>query len=171
MRATRKGKDAMNDKEKHEHNVLRQQPSSTYAERYAAGKALRDKSPRTAHADWRPSKKRHDPVEMVLASEKGRLPSVVASSSWTHGPVGVHVLSRLGPHHGGGPVVDALDRNPRPVLWRRTSLQFRRVCHTREKNPLLHQRSRRDSPRTVGVGYQAPRRELGRGLPGQRDER
>ncbi|HUM11864.1 MAG TPA: DUF2252 family protein [Myxococcaceae bacterium] len=43
------------------------------AERYAAGKALRNTCPRTSHAAWKPPAHRPDPVEMVLRAEKGRL--------------------------------------------------------------------------------------------------
>lgn len=50
-----------------------QKSRDTYAERYAAGKALREKCPREAHAEWKPPKDRRDPIEMILASEKGRL--------------------------------------------------------------------------------------------------
>lgn len=50
---------------------------STHAERYAAGKALRDKCPREAHAEWKAPKNRRDPVEMLLASEKGRIPELL----------------------------------------------------------------------------------------------
>ncbi len=39
----------------------------------AAGKALREKCPRSAHAGWRPPRDRPDAVELVLAAEKGRL--------------------------------------------------------------------------------------------------
>src|SRR5215469_4319688 len=46
---------------------------TTYKERYAEGKALREKCPRNSHAGWKPAKGRRDPVEMVLASEEGRL--------------------------------------------------------------------------------------------------
>ncbi|HWE22365.1 MAG TPA: DUF2252 family protein [Myxococcales bacterium] len=47
------------------------------AERYAAGKALRDKCPRRSHAGWKPPADRRDAVEMVLAAEKGRLPDLL----------------------------------------------------------------------------------------------
>jgi len=50
---------------------------TTYKERYAEGKALREKCPRESHAGWKPGKGRRDPVEMVLASEKGRLPKLL----------------------------------------------------------------------------------------------
>ncbi|HEY6376950.1 MAG TPA: DUF2252 domain-containing protein [Edaphobacter sp.] len=50
---------------------------TTYKERYAEGKALRDKCPRQSHAAWKPAKGRRDPVEMVLASEQGRIPKLL----------------------------------------------------------------------------------------------
>ena len=49
----------------------------SYKERYAEGKALRDRCSRQSHAGWKPAKGRRDPVEMVLASEKGRLPKLL----------------------------------------------------------------------------------------------
>src|SRR5689334_21047277 len=47
--------------------------TTTYQERYAEGKALREKCPRQSHARWKPANGRRDPVEMVQASEKGRI--------------------------------------------------------------------------------------------------
>lgn len=49
----------------------------TYAEQYAAGKALRAKCPRTSHAEWKPPSNRRDPVELVLEAEKGRMPELL----------------------------------------------------------------------------------------------
>lgn len=49
----------------------------TRAERLAAGKALRDGVPRTSHADWKPSKKRRDAIDILEASNKDRLPQLV----------------------------------------------------------------------------------------------
>jgi uncharacterized protein (DUF2252 family) len=46
-------------------------------ERYAAGKALRDKCPRTSHAEWKAPRSRPDPVELVLQAEKGRMPNLL----------------------------------------------------------------------------------------------
>src|SRR5512139_624397 len=46
-------------------------------ERYAAGKALRKACPRESHAVWKAPSNRRDPVEMVLAAEKGRLPELL----------------------------------------------------------------------------------------------
>lgn len=48
------------------------QPRSR-AERYAAGKALREACPRETHAVWRPPADRRDAVELVLEAEKGRV--------------------------------------------------------------------------------------------------
>ena len=50
---------------------------TTYAERYAAGKALRDACPRKAHARWSAPAGRPDPVELVLRAEKGRIPELL----------------------------------------------------------------------------------------------
>ena len=47
------------------------------AERLAAGKALRDSLPRASHAAWTPSRKRRDPIDILEASNKDRLPELV----------------------------------------------------------------------------------------------
>ncbi len=49
----------------------------TYAERYAAGKALREICPRKAHAGWKAPAGRRDAVELVLEAEKGRVPDLL----------------------------------------------------------------------------------------------
>jgi uncharacterized protein (DUF2252 family) len=49
----------------------------TYAERYAAGKALRESCPREAHAGWKAPVGRRDAVDLVLAAEKGRVPDLL----------------------------------------------------------------------------------------------
>jgi uncharacterized protein (DUF2252 family) len=46
-------------------------------DRYAAGKALRKVCLRESHAAWKARAGRKDPVEMVLAAEKGRLPELL----------------------------------------------------------------------------------------------
>jgi len=46
-------------------------------ERYAAGKALRKTCPRESHAVWKAPAGRRDPIEMVLAAEKGRMPELL----------------------------------------------------------------------------------------------
>jgi len=53
------------------------QGDANYRDRYAAGKALRDRLPREAHGEWKPPRKRHDPVELVIASSRGRVPELI----------------------------------------------------------------------------------------------
>ena len=49
----------------------------TASERRAEGKALRDDVPREAHAGWKPPKDRRDPVDLLLETEKDRLPELL----------------------------------------------------------------------------------------------
>jgi uncharacterized protein (DUF2252 family) len=46
-------------------------------ERQAAGKALRDRIPRSSHSDWKPPTDRPDPVALIKTSSKGRLPNLI----------------------------------------------------------------------------------------------
>ena len=55
---------------------LRQRPA-TRAERYALGKALRKRVPRSSLAEWRAPSDRPDPVDMINASHRGRLDDLV----------------------------------------------------------------------------------------------
>lgn len=50
-----------------------EQVRDSYAERYAAGKALRTACPRKAHAHWKASSNRPDAVNLILQAENGRL--------------------------------------------------------------------------------------------------
>jgi uncharacterized protein (DUF2252 family) len=50
---------------------------ASYADRYAAGKALRERCPRKTHAAWKAPSNRRDPVELVLDAEKKRLPELL----------------------------------------------------------------------------------------------
>ena len=52
-------------------------PRPTRAERYATGESLRKKCPRSSHGDWKPSKDRPDPVQLIEESDKGRIPQLV----------------------------------------------------------------------------------------------
>ena len=56
------------------------QPDTPYLsadERAAKGKALRDAAPRTSHAGWQPFEGRRDPVELLSASNQGRVPALI----------------------------------------------------------------------------------------------
>src|SRR5262245_49826010 len=46
-------------------------------ERMAAGKALRRKVPHERHAEFRPARNRRDPVDILLAQAKTRLPFLI----------------------------------------------------------------------------------------------
>src|SRR5690348_3054832 len=50
---------------------------TTRAERYAAGKALRSKVPRSSHAAWSAASDRPDPVSLLEESNRSRLPELV----------------------------------------------------------------------------------------------
>lgn len=52
-------------------------PLESRAERRAAGKALRDRAGRSAHAGWSSPKNRPDPVELLEASNATRVPGLV----------------------------------------------------------------------------------------------
>ena len=49
----------------------------TVERRMQLGKDLREKVPRTAHALWEPPSDRRDPVEVLLETEKDRLPELL----------------------------------------------------------------------------------------------
>jgi len=44
---------------------------------YTEGRAIRDSCSRASHADWKPPADRPDPVEILEASNKGRLPELI----------------------------------------------------------------------------------------------
>ena len=44
---------------------------------YTEGKAVRDACPRESHAAWKPAADRSDPIEILEASNKGRLPELI----------------------------------------------------------------------------------------------
>ena len=50
---------------------------STRAERYAAGKALRVKAPRTSHEEWAAASDRPDPIGLLEESNRTRVPELV----------------------------------------------------------------------------------------------
>ena len=50
---------------------------ATRAERYAAGKALRAKAPRTSHGEWTPAADRPDPISLLEESNRTRVPELV----------------------------------------------------------------------------------------------
>jgi uncharacterized protein (DUF2252 family) len=57
--------------------VNTQAPVLSPQERRAQGSALREAVPREAQGGWKPPKKRRDPVEVLTASNEGRMPELV----------------------------------------------------------------------------------------------
>jgi uncharacterized protein (DUF2252 family) len=53
------------------------QPPIAQAEHRAAGKALRDVVPRSAHGVWQPPADRSDPIALLESSSEGRLPRLI----------------------------------------------------------------------------------------------
>lgn len=51
--------------------------SATRAERYAAGKALRSKAPRTSHGEWAVALDRPDPIGLLEEENRTRVPELV----------------------------------------------------------------------------------------------
>ena len=49
----------------------------TLAERYAEGKRLRKRCPRSSHGTWKAPRGRPDPVRLVLEADKGRIPELL----------------------------------------------------------------------------------------------
>ncbi len=54
-----------------------EQPRPSPAERMASGKALRDKVPRFKRSTWRASAHRHDPLDILRASDAARVPELL----------------------------------------------------------------------------------------------
>ena len=52
-------------------------PRASRDERFAAGKRLRDRVPLEAHGTWKPPRNRPSPVDLVVASSKGRIAGLV----------------------------------------------------------------------------------------------
>jgi hypothetical protein len=52
-------------------------PYLTLKERLAQGKALREQAPRGTHATWQPPKNRRDPVDILSASNTGRIEQLI----------------------------------------------------------------------------------------------
>src|SRR5271165_5654408 len=46
-------------------------------QRRAAGKALRDATPRAAHGGWKPPEDRRDPIELLHDSNEDRMPELI----------------------------------------------------------------------------------------------
>ena len=52
-------------------------PGEAWEARAATGRRLRETAPREAHGHWRPAPDRPDPIDLIDASNKGRLPELI----------------------------------------------------------------------------------------------
>jgi uncharacterized protein (DUF2252 family) len=73
------GKDRSVDAASRPHSAAENatKPPRSREERYAAGKALRDRVPRAQHSEWSPARSRRDPIDMMLESSKGRINELI----------------------------------------------------------------------------------------------
>jgi hypothetical protein len=62
---------------KNEHQSLPVVRQRSREQLYKEGKALRGSCPRASHADWKLPADRVDPIEILAASDKGRLPELI----------------------------------------------------------------------------------------------
>ena len=134
-------------------------PHLSVAERVARGKAARDEVPRASHAVYTPSNDPGRSARCAGAAGHDPCPRAGADSIWPDARVAVHVLPRRRDDHGRGSGRDATVRLYRPVLRGCASVELRRVCLSGAPAGVRRQRLRRDAPRPVGVGCQAPRGE------------
>ena len=81
-------------------NASREEPYRSQAERRAEGRTLREAVPRADHSGWRPHKDRRDPVDIVLASNEGRLQNLGANSPRPNDAIALRFLSRDRRDHG-----------------------------------------------------------------------
>ncbi len=147
-------------------NVLEIEQSP--AERGAAGKAARERAPRSSHGDWAPATDRPDPVDVLQAP--GRRPSLRSRPPALRpdARLRLHLLSRRRRDHGRRPRGDAGLRALGTGLRGRPPLELRRLRGAGPQPGRRHQRLRRDPPRTVGVGRQTAGREFRDRGPGPR---
>ena len=57
--------------------AARHAPQEPRAERFQRGKSLRERVPRSSHADWKPPRGRADPIDVLIESSVGRLPHLL----------------------------------------------------------------------------------------------
>ncbi len=98
----------------------------------------------------------------------GPTPGPPSAPTRPDGRFGIRVLSRGTGRDGLRPVDDADQPDHRPGERRRTPVELRAVRFAGTNAGLRFERLRRDAPRAVGVGRQAPRRERGHRVAQQR---
>ena len=132
----------------------------TVDEREARGQQGRKDAPRRSHADWRPASDRPDPIALLEEQAATRVPELV--------PIryGRMLVSPFSFFRGAALIMAAdLAASPRSgvtvaALRGCPPLELRPVRIRRAQAALRRQRFRRDAAGPVGVGRQAPGREL-----------
>ena len=143
----------------------------TVDEQREAGKSLRQKCPRGSHAIWKPPANRPDPLRLLEQSNKGRIAGLI--------PIRYGRMVRTPfTFYRGAALNMAADLAATPATGLRVQacgdchlLNFGALCHARATARVRHQRSGRDAARALGMGRQAPRRELRACVPQQRLQR
>ena len=68
-------------------------------ERRAKGKALRDDVPRASHAGWKAQKGRRDPIDLLRATNAGRVESLIPICSGARSRVPAGPVGRVASEH------------------------------------------------------------------------
>ena len=132
------------------------------AERVERGLAARKAAPRSSHGEWAPAADRPDPILLLEQQAETRVPELVpmrygrmlvSPFAFYRGAAAI-MASDLASHTGVG--------LPGTGVRRRPPLELRDLRDSRAEVRLRHERLRRDASGAVGVGRQAPRRELRR---------
>jgi hypothetical protein len=84
---------------------------------YTEGKAIRDACPQESHAGWKSAVDRSNPIEILEASNKGRLPELIPVRYGRMIPSPFVFFRGAAADHGGRPGSYAEHRDPGPVLW------------------------------------------------------
>ena len=129
-------------------------------ERAAIGKEARGSVPRSRHAELYLGADRPDPIALLQEQARTRIPELV--------PIRYgRMLESEFAFFRGAALIMASDLSrtpvtghPRPAVRRRAPVELRPVRVARAPRGVRHQRFRRDAARSVGVGPQAPGRQL-----------
>ena len=134
-------------------------PSTPRAERYALGRRLRQRAPRSSLGRWKAPADRTDPVDLVLATNQGRverlIPVRIGRMAATPFAFLRGAAAIMAEDFAGLPATGILPGD----LRRRPPEQLRVLRLAGARPRLRPQRLRRGPPRGVGVGPAPARRE------------
>ena len=146
-------------------------PAPPRQERYALGRTLRQRAGRSALGHWDPPADRTDPVELVMATNEGRVTRLVPVR------IGRMAASPFAFLRGAASIMAedfaaaAGHRDPAGDLRRRPPEQLRLLRLARARPGVRPQRLRRGPPRRLGVGPAPARRERVDGRAAERQRR